>query len=181
MPVYCMSGSMFKLVRILKNFPSVSCQSQRMILCSQSVSQNIFLCIRCVSQGLGFPQLYKGTIIWRCRNFPHPKIPPPPPVGVSPMKERQGQGRGRGAREGGKDGGAEGNSNKRVDRWRAEMGVCPATDTDAAVASHPSEICGACGRGACAYVLPALCRTGCASWRRPRAEAGLRGRVRGIF
>ena len=49
MSVYCMSGSVFMLVRIPTKFSCVSCISQRRILC-----------IRCVSQGLCFPLTSDG-------------------------------------------------------------------------------------------------------------------------
>ena len=71
-PMYCMSGSVFMLVRIPKFFSYVSCVPQKMILCTQCVSHQIFLWIRCVPQGLCSPQLYT-----RQQNLGVPKFFPP--------------------------------------------------------------------------------------------------------
>ena len=84
MPVHCMSGLVFMQVHVPKTFSWGVGVSHRMILCTQFVSQNIFLCIRCVSQGLCFPQLYT-----RHQNFRVPKVSPPearPPPYYMPEK-----------------------------------------------------------------------------------------------
>ena len=84
-PVYCMSGSVVVLVRILKGIfflvylPSVSRVSQRMVLCTRCVPQRIFLRIRCVSHGLWFPRLCTRHQNLEVPKF-YPPEPPPPPL-----------------------------------------------------------------------------------------------------
>ena len=65
-------------VRIPEHF---SCVSHRLILCAQCVSHMVFFSVSAVyPKDCGSRNCTEGTKIWRCRNFPHPKIPPPPPT-----------------------------------------------------------------------------------------------------
>ena len=65
-------------MRIPQSVPGVPCAPQKKILCAPGVSQTICLCIRRVSQGLRFPQLYTRDQSLGVPKNSQPDIPPPP-------------------------------------------------------------------------------------------------------